>query len=161
MYVTELPPKWLIPVMHKDAYSSPRPIQAGVPQNSLLGPTLFNIYVIDVPAVEVVFNVDVSVCPDDTSISVQSGSIDVAARKLNAATGLSEPWFRKWRIRNNTNKCTITPFSKRLRHCHRCTRPVEMLLTKTELGLTKQSILALHLPKISIQNPHVLHFAQS
>jgi hypothetical protein len=72
-----------------------RSIQAGVPQGSSLGPTFFNIYINDIPSVQNVSNVAISVYADDTNITAQSGSIDVAVRKLNAAIGLSEKWFRK------------------------------------------------------------------
>jgi hypothetical protein len=101
--------------MHRNSYSSLHPIQAGVPQGSLLGPTLNNIYINDIPSVVKDSNVAISVNAD-TNISVRSGSIDIAARKLNAAIALLEPWFRKWKIQVNTKKCTITLFSRRLRH---------------------------------------------
>jgi hypothetical protein len=66
----------------------------------------------------------ISVYADDTNISVWSGSIDIAVRKLNAAVAPLEPWFRKWRIKINTQKCTITLFSRRLRHYRRSRCPV-------------------------------------
>jgi hypothetical protein len=113
-------------VMHKHSYWSPRHIQAGVFQGSLLGPTLFNVCIVDIPSVENDCNVAISVCADDTNISVRSDSIDIAVRKLNAAIVLLEPWFWIWRIRINTKKCTIILFSKRLRHYHRSAHPVKM-----------------------------------
>jgi hypothetical protein len=47
---------------------------------------------------------DISVYADYTNISVRSGSTDIAGRNLNSAIGLSEPWFRNWRIRINTKE---------------------------------------------------------
>jgi hypothetical protein len=74
-----------------NSYSNLRPIQAGVPQGSLLGPTLFNVYINDIPSVQNDANVAISVYADDTNISVRSGSIGIAVRKLNAAVALLEP----------------------------------------------------------------------
>jgi hypothetical protein len=58
------------------------------------------------------------------NISVRSGTIDIAVRTLNAAVALLEPWSRKWRIKINTQKCTITLYSRRLRHYRRSPCPV-------------------------------------
>jgi hypothetical protein len=69
--------------MDRKSYSSLRPIQAGVPQSSLLGPTLLNIYINGNPAVEDDSNIAISAYADDTNISVRSGSIGIAIRKLN------------------------------------------------------------------------------
>jgi hypothetical protein len=81
--------------MHRNFYSSLRPIRAKVPQGSIFGPTLFNIYINDAPSVENDSNIAISVYADGTNISVRSGGVDIAVRKLNAAIGLLEPWFRK------------------------------------------------------------------
>jgi hypothetical protein len=58
------------------------------------------------------------------NIGVRSGSIDIADRKLNAAVALLEPWFRKWWIKINTQKSTITLFNKRSRQYRRSPCPV-------------------------------------
>jgi hypothetical protein len=97
-------------IVHGSPLSSRRPIRAGVPQGSLLGPTLFNIYINDIPPIENDPNVAISIYADDTNISVRSGKLDIAAAKLNNATDLLEPWFLKWRIKVNTSKCATTPF---------------------------------------------------
>jgi hypothetical protein len=112
--------------MHRNSYSSLGPIQAEVLQGSLLGPTLFNIHINDIPSVINDSNIVISVYADDRNISVRSDSIDIAVRKLNSAIDRLEPWFRKSRIRINTQKCTITLFSKLLRHYRRSKRPVKI-----------------------------------
>jgi hypothetical protein len=54
-------------------HSKLRPIRAGVPQGSLLGPTLFNIYINDIPSITDDPNVAIAIYADDTNISVRSG----------------------------------------------------------------------------------------
>lgn len=68
--------------MHESSYSSQRPIQAGVPQGSLLGPTLFSSYINDISSVENYINGDVSICAADTNSCVRPGSVDNAVVKL-------------------------------------------------------------------------------
>jgi hypothetical protein len=48
--------------------------------------------------------VAILLCTDDTNISVWSGSIDTAVRKLNSAICLLGLWFWKWRTKINTTK---------------------------------------------------------
>jgi hypothetical protein len=97
-------------VTYRNSYSSQRPIQAGVPQGSLLGHTLFNICINDIPSVVNDTNVAISVYAEGTNISVRSGSIDVAVGKLNEAIGLLESWFQKWRIKINTKNAQLLCF---------------------------------------------------
>jgi hypothetical protein len=69
--------------MHSNSYSSLRPIQAGVSEDSLLGPTLLNIYNNDgTPSVENCSDIAILAYANDTNISVRSGSVDIAVGKL-------------------------------------------------------------------------------
>jgi hypothetical protein len=91
-------------VSTRNFYSKVHPIPAGVPQGSLLGPTLFNLFVNDIPSITTDPNLVFTMYADDTTISVRSGKIDLAVRKLNSALALLEPWLLKWRIHINTQK---------------------------------------------------------
>jgi hypothetical protein len=108
----------------RNSYSELHPIQAGVPQGSLLGPTLFNLFINDIPLIATDSNLAVSIYADDTRISVRSGSVDLAVRKLNSALALLEPWLQKWRIQVNIHKSSVTLFSRRSRHLRGCVCPV-------------------------------------
>jgi hypothetical protein len=116
-------------VVHGKSVSSRRPILAGVPQGSLLGPTLFNIYINDLPCIKNDNNVAVSMHADDTTVTVRSGSIKLAVRKLNDAIRILKPWFNKWRIKINVNKCSRTLFSKRRSHIRDAPSPLKIFDT--------------------------------
>ncbi|GFX43900.1 RNA-directed DNA polymerase from mobile element jockey [Trichonephila clavipes] len=49
----------------ENCLSSPRPVKSGIPQGSLLGPKLFNLYVNDIPKAD---NVHLAMYADDTAI---------------------------------------------------------------------------------------------
>jgi hypothetical protein len=92
--------------MDRNSYSGLRPFQAGVPELSLLGPTLFHIYINGIPSIEDASNIDSSIYADDTNTGVWSGRMGIAVEKLNGAVDLLEPWFRQWRIRISKKKLT-------------------------------------------------------
>jgi hypothetical protein len=109
-YNTQLSPELILFCNAQNFHSSLRPNQAGVPQDTLLGPTVFNMYINDIPTVENDSNIAMWVYADDTNISVWSGSIDIAVRKLNSVIGLLEPSFRKWRIKITTKNAQLHCF---------------------------------------------------
>jgi hypothetical protein len=81
-------------------------------------------------------NLAVTMYADDACISVRSGQVDLAVRKLNSAIALLEPWLRKWRIQINTQKSTVTLFSKRQTHLRGSVSPVTLF--KEHIPWTKQ-----------------------
>ncbi|GFV12124.1 probable RNA-directed DNA polymerase from transposon BS [Trichonephila clavipes] len=52
----------------ENCLSSPRPVKSGIPQGSLLGPRLFNLYICDIPKAD---NVHLAMYADDTAIISQ------------------------------------------------------------------------------------------
>ena len=92
--------------------SNSRRIKAGVPQGSLLGPTLFSIYINDIPKST---NTNIALFADDTCIYANSWQPNQAAKYLQKHLKALEKWFSKWKIKVNVNKSEAINFTRRKR----------------------------------------------
>uniref|UniRef100_A0A1Y1NA23 Reverse transcriptase domain-containing protein n=1 Tax=Photinus pyralis TaxID=7054 RepID=A0A1Y1NA23_PHOPY len=90
--------------------SSIRRLTAGVPQGSVLSPTLFNLYVADLPTTQ---GTILASYADDTAILARSRNIDSVEATLQRAADDLEDWYSTWRIGINPDKSTAVLFSKR------------------------------------------------
>lgn len=92
------------------SYSTARPITAGVPQGSLLGPVLYLLYASDMP--RNIPGTIVAQYADDTAILASSLRPELATRRLQAAADRLELWTRRWRIEVNADKSTAVLFHR-------------------------------------------------
>lgn len=95
-------------VVLRGEFSKPAPVTSGVPQGSVLGPTLFLLYINDLP---VNLTCRVSLYADDTLIYQQintDNDIEVFQENINAV----EQWSRKWKMPFNTSKCHAMCFGE-------------------------------------------------
>lgn len=88
--------------------SSARPIGAGVPQGSVVGPELFIQYVNDMPVDE-----DKALFADDTAIVAQSWHEPVVRRRLQTALDSLQNYFGMWRMKVNAQKCEAVLFTRK------------------------------------------------
>ena len=72
-----------------------RNMMSGVAQGSILGPTLFNIYINDIPHLSQYNNSQLHIFADDTLITGQSHSPINAARQVQRSIDVIEPWLKK------------------------------------------------------------------
>jgi len=89
-----------------DAYS----VDAGVPQGSVLGPVLFNIYINDIPKSS---NSGLAVYADDTAIYSSSWSIALLIRRLQIYVDDILQYFADWRMTINSEKTEAIIFTRR------------------------------------------------
>jgi endonuclease/exonuclease/phosphatase (EEP) superfamily protein YafD len=91
-----------------DEYKSGiKPIKAGVPQGSLLGPVLFNIYINDIPHHE---RTKLAIYADDTAIYASSFSPRRAFQLVQEHANLIAEWCNKWLLQVNASKCETILF---------------------------------------------------
>lgn len=90
-----------------DTLSKKTLIPAGVPQGAVLSPTLFNIYINDIPKND---KTTLSLFADDTAILSTSKINKIA--KANIITHINEiqQFFQKWKIKINKEKTQIVKF---------------------------------------------------
>ncbi|KAL4107900.1 hypothetical protein QTP88_018173 [Uroleucon formosanum] len=88
--------------------SQPQKIQAGVPQDSVLDPTLFNIYCHDIPTP---LNSQLAMFADDTTIITQSNSLESSIQNLQTAPNTVTSWFKTWKLNLNPTKSVAKIFS--------------------------------------------------
>lgn len=93
-----------------DSYSGLTPIKAGVPQGSVLGPTLYLLYTSDLPVPE---NDTIATFADDTAVLAVGETNEEATSKAQEAIKKIEKWTRTWRIKLNESKSTHVVFTNR------------------------------------------------
>jgi len=84
------------------------PCLAGVPQGSILGPVLFNIYTSDLPLIPFT---DVFTFADDTAVISQHSNPIVAVDNLQNHITLIEKWHKQWKLKTNITKSTNSTFT--------------------------------------------------
>jgi hypothetical protein len=91
---------------------TPRIMQAGVPQGSVLSPTLFNMYVNDTPQA---IGVHLSLFPDDTCLYATERKKGYVLRKLQCVLNSVEEWSKRWNTEINEDKTQTIYFYHRIR----------------------------------------------
>lgn len=105
--------------------SSTRNVLAGVPQGSILGPLLFNIFTSDIPIPQ---NASLALYADDTAIITQHSDIQTAQQNLQISLDTTMEWFEKWKLRLNATKCEAKVFTLRKLHL-----PPNIVINNTEI----------------------------
>ena len=81
-------------------------IRNGVPQGSVLAPSLFNIHIGDLPETKS----QKLGYADDCALASQSSSYDTIERTLSDDMAQLKRYFDKWYLRMNSSKTTTTAF---------------------------------------------------
>lgn len=86
-------------------------IKSGVPQGSVLGPTLFNVYVIDIA--EIVSDASIVLYADDTSLFVSGHELDDLLQKSRNILSNLSVWSRNNALTINSSKSKAILFRAR------------------------------------------------
>ena len=97
-------------VKQEQEYSSYRKILAGVPQGSVLGPTLYLLFTADVPKDP---GTKIATFADDTAILATGINTRYSTMKLQSALNKVSAWTKKWRIHLNHAKSQHVNFTNR------------------------------------------------
>ena len=92
----------------QDSYSELKPIFAGVPQGSILGPILYLLYTSDIPTSP---NYLMATFADDTAILTTNKSAKDSNEALQSALDSINTWTKKWRIKLNHQKSVHVVFT--------------------------------------------------
>lgn len=92
-------------------YSESSSTSAGLPQGSVLSPTLYSIFTSDI---QIPSNCKIALYADDTAILVHGKLSNAISKKLQNGLKTVDKYFRKWKVKINITKtqAIIFPYNK-------------------------------------------------
>lgn len=96
---------------------------AGVPQGSVLGPVLYNIYTSDFPYLP---ECKAAIYADDTAIFTSHEFALAIETNLNNAIQTLTKYYHKWKIKVNVNKMQAIFFSRKRKSCFLPSSPIHV-----------------------------------
>jgi len=93
---------------YREAYLSLRPVLAGVPQGSVLGPLLYLIYTVELPTLA---NSTTATFADDTAVQTVHEDPAVATHRLQLQLNKVQSWLKQWRMTANEAKSVHVTFT--------------------------------------------------
>jgi hypothetical protein len=113
------------------ATSTPRDINAGVPQGSTLSPLLYALYTADIPTT---LHCEMATFADDTAMFATNKNIRFATIVMRRQLQTLGDWSKKWRIKINPQKSQAVIFTRRRVH-----ENPEMKLLNQDIPYTHQA----------------------
>lgn len=94
----------------QNSYSTTRPMEAGVPQGTVLSPHLYTLYNSDIPHTP---NTNTYLYADDMTITAQNTNLRQTTRLLQTSLDQLETWCNRWKVKINPDKSAALLFSRR------------------------------------------------
>lgn len=134
-------------VKYHDALTSLYPIDAGVPQGSVLGPVLYLVFTADLPTQD---NIVTATYADDTALLSSHQDPNMASILLQTNLNKIQRWLKIWRIRVNETKSVHVTFTNRRETCPPVVLNGHQLIQKEEA-----KYLGMHLDRKLLWRTHI------
>jgi hypothetical protein len=133
---------------YRTMYGKKMPVPHGVPQGSILGPILFNLYVSDIPKNHIA-GITLSQYADDLCILNEACNPDTASRRAAWAAKTIINYYKEWGLQCNVNKTDCAMFTNKRKYSRTVKLEHENLPIKTSI-----KYLGVHLDQRLVMKEH-------